>query len=61
MEETSYSIKNLLAIAIAEIARKEVNEMWDGFIERISEALLEEDEIEWVDSSLRVLCNLMSH
>ena len=52
LEESSYSIKNLLAQSIAEVAKLEVNEMWDGFIERVSDALLEEDEIEKVDSAL---------
>ena len=61
LEESSYSIKNLLAQSIAEVAKLEVNEMWDGFIEWVSDALLEEDEIEKVDSALWVLCNLMSH
>lgn len=61
LEETSYSIKNLLAMAIGEISRKEVNEMWDGFIEWVSDALLEEDEIERVDSALRVLLNIMEN
>ena len=61
LEESSYSIKNLLAQSIAEIAKLEVNEMWDGFIEWVSDALLEEDEIEKVDSALWVLCNLMAH
>lgn len=61
LEESSYSIKNLLAQSIAEVAKLEVNEMWDGFIEWVSDALLEEDEIEKVDSALWVLCNLMAH
>jgi hypothetical protein len=39
----------------------EYPEIWDGFLDKICDELLEEDEIELVDSALRVLINVLNH
>lgn len=56
MNQNSYRIKNLIVWIISKIIEFDFPDVWDGFMEKICEGLLD-DDVSQIDLSLRILIN----